>query len=67
MVVSLIITQRKSSKVYETYQGLCRDYGTELVDNFGLYFDLDGLMSLKICTKGSMDTQLTLQNIGVMK
>ena len=26
---------------YETYQGLCRDYGTELVDNFGLYFDLD--------------------------
>ena len=26
---------------YETYQGLCRDYGTELVDNFGLYFDLE--------------------------
>ncbi len=26
---------------YETYQGLCRDYGTELVENFGLYFDLD--------------------------
>ena len=26
---------------YETYQGLCRDYGTELVENFGNYFDLD--------------------------
>ena len=28
---------------YETYQGLCRDYGTELVENFGLYFDLEAL------------------------
>ena len=26
---------------YETYYRLCEDYGTELVDNFGLYFDLD--------------------------
>ena len=26
---------------YETYHRLCEDYGTELVDNFGLYFDLD--------------------------
>ena len=25
---------------YETYNRLCEDYGTELVDNFGLYFDL---------------------------
>ena len=25
---------------YETYHRLCEDYGTELVDNFGLYFDL---------------------------
>ena len=26
---------------YETYYRLCDDYGTELVENFGLYFDLD--------------------------
>ena len=26
---------------YETYYRLCEDYGTELVDNFGLYFDQD--------------------------
>ena len=26
---------------YETYNRLCDDYGTELVDNFGLHFDLD--------------------------
>ena len=26
---------------YETYHRLCDDYGTELVENFGLYFDLD--------------------------
>ena len=24
---------------YETYNRLCDDYGTELVDNFGLHFD----------------------------
>ena len=26
---------------YDTYHRLCEDYGTELVDNFGLHFDLD--------------------------
>ncbi len=26
---------------YATYYRLCDDYGTELVENFGLYFDLD--------------------------
>ena len=26
---------------YETYNRLCDDYGTELVENFGLFFDLD--------------------------
>ena len=26
---------------YATYYRLCDDYSTELVDNFGLYFDLD--------------------------
>tara|TARA_Y100000814_G_scaffold9950_1_gene8051 strand:+ start:365 stop:829 length:465 start_codon:yes stop_codon:yes gene_type:complete len=26
---------------YETYNRLCDDYGTELVDNFGLHFDQD--------------------------
>ena len=26
---------------YATYYRLCDDYGKELVDNFGLYFDLD--------------------------
>ena len=34
-------TEQEFQEYYETYQGLCRDYGTELVDNFGLYFDLD--------------------------
>ena len=26
---------------YETYHRLCEDYSTELVDNFGNYFDMD--------------------------
>ena len=26
---------------HRTYHQLCDDYGTELVDNFGLYFDLE--------------------------
>ena len=34
-------SEEEFQKHYETYQGLCRDYGTELVENFGLYFDLD--------------------------
>ena len=34
-------TEEEFQEHYETYQGLCRDYGTELVENFGLYFDLD--------------------------
>ena len=34
-------TEQEFQEYYETYQGLCRDYGTELVDNFGLYFDLE--------------------------
>ena len=34
-------SEEEFRKHYETYQGLCRDYGTELVDNFGLYFDLE--------------------------
>ena len=34
-------TEQEFQEYYETYQGLCRDYGTELVDNFGLFFDLD--------------------------
>ena len=34
-------TEQEFQEHYETYQGLCRDYGTELVDNFGLFFDLD--------------------------
>ena len=27
-------TEEEFQEYYETYQGLCRDYGTELVDNF---------------------------------
>ena len=34
-------SEEEFQELYETYQGLCRDYGTELVENFGLYFDLD--------------------------
>ena len=34
-------SEQEFQEHYETYQGLCRDYGTELVENFGLYFDLD--------------------------
>ena len=34
-------TEEEFQEYYETYQGLCRDYGTELVENFGNYFDLD--------------------------
>ena len=34
-------SEEEFRKHYETYHRLCDDYGTELVDNFGLYFDLD--------------------------
>ena len=34
-------SEEEFRKHYETYSRLCDDYGTELVDNFGNYFDLD--------------------------
>ena len=34
-------SEEEFRKHYETYNRLCDDYGTELVENFGLYFDLD--------------------------
>ena len=34
-------TEQEFQEYYETYHQLCDDYGTELVDNFGLFFDLD--------------------------
>ena len=34
-------TEEEFQEYYETYHQLCDDYGTELVDNFGLYFDLE--------------------------
>ena len=34
-------TEQEIQEYYQTYPQLCDDYGTELVDNFGLYFDLE--------------------------
>ena len=34
-------SEEEFQEYYETYHQLCDDYGTELVDNFGLFFDLD--------------------------
>ena len=34
-------TEEEFQEYYETYQGLCRDYGTELVDEFINCFDYD--------------------------
>ena len=34
-------SEEEFRKHYETYNRLCDDYGIELVDNFGQYFDLD--------------------------
>ena len=34
-------TEEEFQEHYQTYHQLCDDYGTELVDNFGLYFDLE--------------------------
>ena len=34
-------SEEEFRKHYETYHRLCDDYGTELVENFGNYFDLD--------------------------
>ena len=34
-------SEQEFQEYYETYNRLCDDYGTELVDNFGLHFDLD--------------------------
>ena len=36
-------SEEEFRKHYETYHRLCDDYGTELVENFGLYFDLEAL------------------------
>ena len=36
-------SEEEFQKHYETYSRLCDDYGTELVENFGLYFDLEAL------------------------
>ena len=36
-------SEEEFRKHYETYHRLCDDYGTELVENFGLYFDLKAL------------------------
>ena len=34
-------SEQEFQEHYETYNRLCDDYGKELVENFGLYFDLD--------------------------
>ena len=34
-------SEQEFQEHYETYNRLCDDYGIELVDNFGQYFDLD--------------------------
>ena len=34
-------SEEEFQEYYETYNRLCDDYGIELVDNFGQYFDLD--------------------------
>ena len=34
-------SEQEFQEYYETYNRLCDDYGIELVDNFGQYFDLD--------------------------
>ena len=36
-------SEEEFRKHYETYSRLCDDYGTELVENFGLFFDLEAL------------------------
>ena len=52
---------------YETYYSLCDDYGTELVENFGLYFDLDASYyeNFEDLYEGQFETGQTLQSIGV--
>jgi len=62
-------SEEEFRKHYETYHRLCDDYGTELVENFGLYFDLEALNfnSLKICTKDSLKQDKTLHFTIVMK
>ena len=37
-------SEKEFREHYETYHRLCEDYSTELVDNFGDYFDLDASM-----------------------
>ena len=62
-------SEEEFRKHYETYHRLCDDYGTELVENFGLYFDLDhsNLNSLKICTKVTLKQDKTLDFTIVMR
>ena len=41
---------------YETYHSLCEDYGTELVDNFAMEFDVDSVENFEDMYEGHFET-----------
>ena len=41
---------------YETYHRLCEDYGTELVDNFAMEFDVDSVEHFEDMYEGHFET-----------
>ena len=41
---------------YETYHQLCEDYGTELVDNFAIEFDVDSVEHFEDMYEGHFET-----------
>ena len=62
-------SEEEFQEYYETYNRLCDDYGTELVDNFGLFFDLDASYyeKFEICTKVTLKQDRTLHFTMSMK
>jgi len=62
-------TEEEFQEHYQTYHQLCDDYGTELVDNFGLHFDLEASYYEKFedMYEGEYGHSTDLQIIGVMK
>ena len=49
-------SEEEFRKHYETYHRLCEDYGTELVDEFALQFDVDTIEHFEDMYEGHFET-----------
>ena len=49
-------TEEEFQEYYQTYNRLCDDYGTELVDEFALEFDVDSVEKFEDMYEGHFET-----------